>query len=386
MRADWFRGLQKDGDLNASVFNSWWNYFQGWWNDHDSGARFWNRVRVDTGAVPSNEQLDLKANGLANLGFLCDGVDNVQIFFDTEFINGGLVARSTSAFRVTKGAGVMEIDGNTGLVSGNAWAAPTALVTLTPSVMTMALPIAMGANKITGLANGSASSDAAAFGQIPAHKAPTVQMFTTAGSGTYTTPTSPVPLFLRVKMVAGGGGGSGSGSGAAGSYGGNGGNGGETDFGTARIGGGSGGTASAGAAANNGGAGGGVITGMGTSILFITGGSGGASMNSGSITFSPGAWGGNTAYGGAGNPVAGGAGGAGVPFTGGGGAGGAMNNTGVYQGSGGGAGSYYEFFVANPTTSYSYTVGAAGSAGSAGTNGFAGGAGGSGAIYVEEYY
>ena len=31
----------------------------------------------------------------------------------------------------------------------------------------MAGPIAMGANKITGLANGSASGDAAAFGQVP---------------------------------------------------------------------------------------------------------------------------------------------------------------------------------------------------------------------------
>ena len=39
---------------------------------------------------------------------------------------------------------------------------------------------------------------------VPAINAPTVQTFL-SGSGTYTTPTSPTPLYLKVTMIGGGG-------------------------------------------------------------------------------------------------------------------------------------------------------------------------------------
>src|SRR5271165_3636026 len=60
-------------------------------------------------------------------------------------------------------------------------------------------------------------------------KAPTIQSFT-SGSGTYTTPTSPSPLYIRVKLVGGGGGGAGSGI-----SGGTGGTGVTTTFGTSLL-------------------------------------------------------------------------------------------------------------------------------------------------------
>lgn len=132
--------------------------------------------------------------------------------------------------------------------------------------------------------------------------APTAQVFT-SGSGTYTRPTSPTPLYLKVKMCGGGGGGStsaggypGSGGGA-GSYqevfisspsstysygvgagGSAGNNGGNTTFASNTAG---GGTAGGGSGAN-GGAGGTNTIGTGTSLVNIAGG--GGEGPSGSLT------------------------------------------------------------------------------------------------------
>ena len=65
---------------------------------------------------------------------------------------------------------------------------------------------------------------------VPSVNAPTVQTFL-SGSGTYTAPTGPAPLYIKVRAIGGGGGG---GSGANGGST-NGGNGGNTTFGTSLL-------------------------------------------------------------------------------------------------------------------------------------------------------
>jgi len=203
----------------------------------------------------------------------------------------------------------------------------------------------------------------------------TVQTFL-SGSGTYTTPAN--VKYIRVKMVGGGGGGGGSNGAGAGT---NGTSGGNTTFGSSLL------TATGGSFGkiNNdqGGVGGTcTINSPATGFSFVGGQGGGGS------TVSIAGEGGSTPFGGSGNrpPGATGAGYAGSTNTGSGGAGGATGS-GNNSGSGGGAGGYIEAFIASPSTTYAYAVGAAGAGGSGGSGGgAAGGNGGSGIIVVEEYY
>ncbi len=248
-----------------------------------------------------------------------------------------------------------------------------------------------GSGGVKGLVPAPASGDTAALKFLKADGtwatpggtspvAPTIQRFT-SGSGTYTRPTSPTPLYLRVKMVGGGGGGGGSGT-ASGSAGGTGG---DTTFGSNTASGGGGG----GATGSQAGAGGGVSVGTGTTVASVVGSGGdGGSAQTGSNQTVAGGAGGSSFFGGAGK--SGGynqAAGAGATNSGGGGAGGGSNNVvGAAAGAGGGSGGYIEVIVTSPSGTYSYAVGAAGSAGSAGTSGLAGAAGGSGVIVVEEFY
>jgi hypothetical protein len=217
-------------------------------------------------------------------------------------------------------------------------------------------------------------------------KVPTVQKFT-SGSGTYTTPSSPTPVYIRVRMVGGGGGGAGSGgtTGTAATDGGN------STFGSSLL------TANGGTHGGFGNAGGGGGTaslGSGPVGVATTGGDGqGYSLfttpanNASSI----GGMGGSSPFGGAG------AGGSdrltGVAAktnsgSGGGGAGGCVGASTYTTGSGGGAGGFVDAVIASPAASYSYAVGAAGSGGAAGTSpsGSAGGNGAAGIIIVEEFY
>lgn len=246
--------------------------------------------------------------------------------------------------------------------------------------------IAMGGNKITGLANGSAATDAAAFGQITASVAPTIQKFT-SGSGTYTTPTSPRgPLYIRVRMAGGGGGGGPSGT-TAGT---GGGAGGTTTFGTTLLSCNGGGGGVCGAASNSGGAGGVSSLGAGPIGIAIPGstGQGNFGVAAVSTVFIMGGMGGTNSFGGPG-PGGGSAtaGGAGLTNTGGGGGGAGANDVSTIQGgSGGGAGGYVDALIIALAATYAYSIGAGGTAGIAGTSGVAGGSGGSGVIIVEEFY
>jgi len=211
---------------------------------------------------------------------------------------------------------------------------------------------------------------------------PTVQKFT-PGSGTYTTPTSPSPIYIEFIAVGGGGKGGGAGAGST-----NGAAGGDTTFGPSTAGGGQGG--GAGAGNGPGGTGGTATLGAGPIGLAIpgaVGGGGGYYTGTGGIANgAPGAS--APIFGGAGTPGYASAGGAGVANTGGGGAGGSQTaGTSIQVGGGGGSAGVVWAKINSPSATYSYSVGAGGSSGgAAGTSGAAGGNGGDGYLIVIEYY
>lgn len=210
--------------------------------------------------------------------------------------------------------------------------------------------------------------------------APTQQVFT-AGSGTYTTPTSPGPLYLRVRAVGGGGGGGGSGD----TGGGTGGTGGNTTFGTSLLT-ANGGTGGAFTAAGGAGAGGSATISApayGTAVR----GSGGDTGNFNGA----GAIGGSSAFGGsgmAGNPTSGTGGNAATNSGAGGGGAGASFNTTSYGGTGGASGGFIDALIPTPSATYAYAVGGSSSGGTAGSGSgaSAGGTGAAGYIEVTEYY
>lgn len=264
------------------------------------------------------------------------------------------------------------------------------------NIASVSTDLPMNNHKITGLANGTAATDAAAFGQIPTVPtlvAMTVQRFT-SGSGTYTRPTSPTPLYLKVTVVGGGAGGGGGGGGSPG----NSSAATASTFGSTLSAGGGSGTSSAGITSTSaGGAGGTNSTSFGTVLLSIAGGHGMAGSDDSQITAAPGGLGGATPIGGgarggtptfsAGSSSA--VGGAGIANTGEGGQGASSGNafSSMATGGGGGAGGYLYVLVTSPSSTYSYAVGAGSAGGAAGSiNGAAGGAGASGIVIVEEYY
>lgn len=208
----------------------------------------------------------------------------------------------------------------------------------------------------------------------------TITFSTKLASATYTTPTSPAPIYIRVRT--GGGGGSG-GVGDGGSAG----NPGTTTYFGSNIltaGPGSGG----GAAGNPGGAGGTATIAAGPLGIGLSGGSGNGAGESVGTQQSQGGGGGSNAFGGAGGGAPAGSGGgglAGAANTGGGGGGGnsaAANASNA--GSGGGAGAFIDVIITSPAATYPYVVGTGGASG--GAAGKASGAGGTGLVEVTEYY
>lgn len=252
--------------------------------------------------------------------------------------------------------------------------------------------VAPGSAGNVAVSDGTDWTSASLQGNATALKAPTVQVFA-SGSGTYTKPTGPAPLYLIVEIVGGGAGGGGSGTtaGTAAT------DGADSTFsvhsGAAIL---TAGKGVKGARGSDGGAGGTATVAAGaTKIIAVTGGSGGgaASQNSGSSTQTPsltGGQGGSSFFGGAGGGGSSGGsatGGAAGTNTGSGGGGGSTNAAATNQaGSGGGSGAYIKALVTTPSSSYDYAVGAKGTAGTAGTSGNAGGDGGSGYLVVTEYY
>lgn len=198
---------------------------------------------------------------------------------------------------------------------------------------------------------------------------PTIQKFT-SGSGTYTTPVNPAPLYIRVRMVGGGAGG-----GATGTSPGNPTAGGNTTFGTTLL-------VANGGAAGNGGAGG---TGsLGTAIgLVMPGMNGGVAAQ---VSNSNGTDGGVTIFGGAGRGGQSASGGSPAIANSGAGGGGAGAIAAGPASYGGASGCSVDAIITSPAATYSYAVGAGGSGGTLGVGGSAGGAGAAGQIIVEEFY
>lgn len=219
------------------------------------------------------------------------------------------------------------------------------------------------------ISNGAGA--APTFETIPgvSYTAPTVQVFT-SGSGTYTTPTNPSPLYLKVEMVGGGAGGNPTGTAQIAAT-----NGASSLFGSALL------TASGGFK-SQGTPGSGTINAPAYGFS-VSGGTGGAPT---SINNGLGGTGGATVFGGSGPGGYGGFPGVAATVNsgaGGGGSGGLASFPGATAGSSGG---YVNAFIPSPSATYSYSVGAAGAAGGAGSGGYNGGAGGSGIIIVTAYY
>lgn len=208
---------------------------------------------------------------------------------------------------------------------------------------------------------------------------PTIQKFT-SGSGTYTLPSG--VKYIKVRMIGGGGGGQGSqnspGWAAAG------GNGSSSTFGGIL-------TAPGGLGGNiniANGASSPTINSPAVSIISFAGMNGfSGQAKSAGVDLSSGA-GGLTLFAGAGASAVGGiVGFSALPNSGsgGGGAGMPVGSAGS-MGQGGGAGSYVEAIIKNPSSTYLYSVGIGGIGGIAGIGGYTGGVGGSGQIIIEEYY
>lgn len=260
--------------------------------------------------------------------------------------------------------------GQTSYTNGQLLIGNTSGNTLTKATLTQGAGIT--------ITNGSGAITIAATGSVTP---PTVQKFT-SGSGTYTLPTSPSPLYIKVELTGGGGGGCGSGTviGTGGTSGGN------STFGTSLL------VANGGSVNNaiggSGGSGGTVSLGTGPIGIGIAGGSGGGGAGTIATNGSPGGMGGSGAYGGGGG--GGPSGGSGVDAaanSGGGGGGGGGNSVAAgFSGPGGGSGGTVQAIITSPSSTYAYAVGAGGTAGGAGTNGRAGGNGGSGFLVVWEYY
>lgn len=225
--------------------------------------------------------------------------------------------------------------------------------------------------------------DFSTFGIVPGGP-PTVTLLTSGTGATYTKP--PAARYLKIRMVGGGGGGGGSGT-AGGSAGATGGN---TTFGSSLLT-ANGGTGGAGPGSAAGGTGGSVsVNSPAVGIVSMQGApGGGAGFNqTANAAQLPGAAGGNSPFGGAGQNGYSGGGAAQSPtgYGSGGASGGGASTASHYTGGGGASGGYIEALITNPSATYTYTVGTAGGGGTAGTNGSTGYDGKAGVIIVEEYY
>ncbi|MDO8664063.1 MAG: hypothetical protein Q7K44_00710, partial [Candidatus Liptonbacteria bacterium] len=230
------------------------------------------------------------------------------------------------------------------------------------------------------LINGVAVSTST--GSTGSGASPTRQVLLSGSSATYTTPAGAVQL--RIRMKAGGGGGAGAAD--VTNNGGNGGTGGTTIFNSVSANGGVGGYSNTPNSNSVGGTGG--TGGTGTASFRLKGAPGGyavyATMSSSNSVYLGGAGGGSGAMGTnqgvAGANTGSGGGGANTPSV-------AITSLStVGAAGGGGEGEYAELIINNPSSTYTYTVGAGGTAGAAGTNGQVGYVGGSGVVIVDEYY
>lgn len=283
-----------------------------------------------------------------------------------------LTALSLPASQLSGTLAAAQFPALTGDVTTTAGSLATTLATVNSNVgsFTNANITVNAKGLITAASNGTASTSTA----------PTIQKFTTS-SGTYTTPTSPAPLYIRVVMVGAGGGGGGGGTAGAPA---SGNDGTDSSFGTtllvaAR---GLGGQTVPGTGGNSAS---GTTLGTGPKGIAVAGGFG---VNGSTASLADGGGsGGSSFFGGAGRGGAPGGGtGQAAKANSGSGGGGGSASTAVDTGGGGGAAGYVDAVITSPSATYAYVVGAGGTGGAAGTTGSAGGAGADGQIIVYEYY
>lgn len=202
--------------------------------------------------------------------------------------------------------------------------------------------------------------------------APTVQKFL-SGSGTYTRPTSPTPLYLVVKVLGAGEGGTPQGGNP----------GGNTTFGSSVL------TANGGGSSSTGIGGTFSVSGGAIDLGSFNGGDahGGAGGQSG-VGLNEGPPGCASPLGGAGGGGKfGTAGGNAVANTGSGGGGGGETSAGFNSGTAAGScGAFVSAIIASPSGTYAYSIGSGGAGGASTGQYAAGGNGGSGGIWVIEYY
>lgn len=260
-------------------------------------------------------------------------------------------------------------------------------ITLSPpsglaSSFTLTLPTLPAANLPVSLSTGGILSAAAVtYAQLSTqvqqflNTQPQVTVYSSAGTGSYTTPTNPSPLYLEVEVIGGGGGG---GAYTDGSVGGD-----SLITGVCFTSGGAGGR---GTSAQSGGAGGGATASSPPFYGIAVPGSYGAP---GSFIGGGGASGGQ----GAASPVGGaGSGGsigdAGVNgSTGSGGGGGSTTTSSTGSGGGGGSGGYCKgLILGSIASSYSWQVGNGGPGSSGSGSILAGGNGGDGLIIIKAYF
>jgi hypothetical protein len=189
-------------------------------------------------------------------------------------------------------------------------------------------------------------------------KAATITAVTSTGAGTWSKPAG--CTWIRVRAVGAGGSSGGTGTGNTG---------GTTTFNSVNAVGGSGGGAPSGGTPGTGGAGG--TGGTGSATWRQAGGAGGTGNGFASASFSLNLNGGAGGVSVFGNGVNSGAGAQGPN---------SASNTTLGTVGGGGAGEYFELIIANPSSSYSYSVGAGGSAPVGGAAGF------NGRLVIEEFY
>jgi hypothetical protein len=217
----------------------------------------------------------------------------------------------------------------------------------------------VGCSQLPAL-TGSVTSSVGSCAVSGSTSSPSIQVFTSGSSSTYTTPAGAAVLRVTACGAGGGGGGVGASTGPNGTTGGT------TTFNSVNAIGGSGGQGVTGATAGTGGAGG--TGGTGTATYRVDGTAG--RVGAGGIT-SAGPAGGVAAL---------------LPRSTG-GTGGVALTTSRATGGGGGGGECFVLNIPNPAATYTYTVGTGGAGGvGTGTSAQTGGAGTDGIITVEEFY
>ena len=151
-------------------------------NNHDSGSSSWTVVKA-AGATSVPLDVD-NSTGTQNIATFKDNGAAVLAIKD-----GGQLQAADGSVTAPEYGFASDTDNGMYLIGANNVgfaAGGTKRLDISSTAITSALPVAMGANKITGLADGTVATDAAAFGQLPTISTWTLYTPTITGCGTVT--------------------------------------------------------------------------------------------------------------------------------------------------------------------------------------------------------